>query len=438
MTFRCIILGAAGRDFHDFQTFFRTQPEFHVCAFTASQIPDIEQRVFPKSLAGDRYTDDIPIHAESKLAELIREYDVDFVFLAYSDLSYAEVMHKASIAQAAGAGFAMLGPRQTQLLSTLPVIAVTASRTGAGKSPISQYIASHLAARNVRAGILRHPMPYGRIDEQRVEHFQTMSDLDRYECTIEEREEYQPYLERGLSIFAGVDYEQILRTAEQHADVILWDGGNNDYPFVRPNQQIVVLDALRPGHETGYYPGETNLRSADIVIINKAGHAGPESIEQMRSTINRLAPKASVITGDLAIDVESPDEIRGKRVLVIEDGPTLTHGGMPSGAGLLAAQTAQAGEIIDPRPFAVGSIAATFSEWPHLDKVLPALGYSEQQRAELEETIRRADPDIIVDASPAFLQNFIRLTAPVCRVRYTFRQLAGPDLLELLNILPAR
>lgn len=433
MTFNCIIMGAAGRDFHDFRTFFRRNPQFRVRAFTATQIPDIELRSFPKSLAGSAYDSDIPIHPESQLADLIDQLEIDFVFLAYSDLAHLDVMHKASIVQAAGASFAMLGPKHTQLESSQPVIAITAVRTGAGKSPLSQMIAKQLTQQGRRVGVIRHPMPYGQLEHQVVQRFAEPQDLDRFDCTIEEREEYEPYLELGLTIFAGVDFERILRAAEQEADVIVWDGGNNDYSFIRPDLSIVVVDALRPGHETEYYPGETNLRAADVLVINKVGHAAPEAVAEVRHRIEQANPAAAVITADLEIEVDSPEHITGRRVLVVEDGPTLTHGGMSYGAGYLAATRYEAKELIDPRPTAVGSIAEAFEKYPHIGSVLPALGYSERQCAELETSINNAAPDVIIDASPARIDRVIHATIPIVRVRYRFRQVSGIPILDLVN-----
>jgi predicted GTPase len=333
--FRCIIMGAAGRDFHDFQTFFLAHPQFRVCAFTAAQIPFIESRSFPKELAGPRYDADIPIFPEEQLRDLIDEHQADFVFLAYSDLSHEEVMHKASLIQACGASFVLLGPRNTQLTSSKPVIAVTAVRTGAGKSPLTQFLARHLAQSGRRVAVLRHPMPYGNLLRQAVQRFAAPQDLDRHRCTVEEREEYEPYVEQGLLVFAGVDYRGILAAAEGEADVILWDGGNNDYSFVRPGLSFVVADALRPGHEVTYYPGETNFRSADVVVINKVAQARAEDVWQIRRCVQQLNRSAEIVEADLKIVVDHPEAITGKRVLVVEDGPTLTHGGMSFGAGTL-------------------------------------------------------------------------------------------------------
>jgi predicted GTPase len=426
-------MGAAGRDFHNFQTFFRDRPEFRVRAFTATQIPFIESRRFPRELAGPNYQADIPIHLEAELPELIRKLDVDFVFLAYSDLSHADVMHKASLVQACGASFVLLGPRHTQLRSGKPVIAITAVRTGAGKSPISQMLARHLTAAGHRVGILRHPMPYGDLTRQAVERLATPDDLDRFQCTIEEREEYEPYLDQGLAVYAGVDYRQILAQAEAESDVILWDGGNNDFAFVQPGLSIVVVDALRPGHETSYYPGETNFRSADIVVINKVGRAHAEALAALRDRVRLFNPRAQLIEADLDIQVDRSELISGRRVLVVEDGPTLTHGGMPYGAGTIAAEQYDAGELVDPRPSAVGSVAETLRAYPHMTDVLPALGYSAKQCDELTQTIENSGAEIVIDASPASLDRMLKLSMPVVRVRYAFRQISGPPLRHLVD-----
>jgi predicted GTPase len=426
-TFNCLIMGAAGRDFHDLQTFFRDNTQFRVCAFTASQIPYIAQRRVPRSLAGPGYETDIPIFPEDELASLIERFAIDFVFLAYSDLSHVDVMHKASLVQACGAGFALLGPKQFQLQSHKPVISVTAVRTGAGKSPLTRWIADQLRSGH-RVAIIRHPMPYGDLEQQRVQRFATAEDLDRAECTIEEREEYEPFLERGLTVFAGVDYEAILRQAETEADVILWDGGNNDLPFVRAGLSLVVADALRPGHELAYFPGETNLRMADIVVINKVAEARAEDVWSIRDHIAQVNADAEIVESNLEMSVDQPEAITGRTVLVVEDGPTLTHGGMSYGAGLLAARRYEAGRIIDPRSVAVGSIAEAYRDYPHLGPVLPALGYSPQQRAELCETINSSGADVVIDASPARLDRVLTLAIQTIRVRYEFLQVAGPSL----------
>ena len=438
MPLRCVIMGAAGRDFHDFQTFFRARPEFRVVAFTAAQIPFIERRTFPRELAGPAYQADLPIFPEAELPRLLRDLDVDFVFLAYSDLSHLEVMHRASMVQAAGAGFAILGPKHTQLVSARPVISVTAVRTGAGKSPLAHAIANHLRATGVRAAVLRHPMPYGDLRLEAVQRFAAEADLDRARCSIEEREEYEPYIEAGLVVYAGVDYRAILATAEREADAVLWDGGNNDYPFIRPDLSIVLADALRPGHEIGWFPGETNLRAADVVVVTKVSGAAPGAVATIRRNAAELAPRARIVEADLTVAVDRPEAIAGRRVLVVEDGPTVTHGGMGFGAGTVAARTHGAREIVDPRPFAVGSIAEAFERYPHLGRVLPALGYSAAQRRELEETIARSGADVVVDASPSRLERFLSVGLPTVRVRYRFEQRAGPPILELVSAAIAR
>lgn len=429
---RCIILGAAGRDFHDFQVFFRDRAEFHVVAFTAAQIPFIENRSFPREFAGPLYNDDIPFFPEHELPALISRFRVDLVFLAYSDLSHEQVMHKASLVQSCGAGFAMLGPHQTQLVSRVPVVAVTAVRTGAGKSPLTQAIARHLFAAGRRVAVLRHPMPYGNLREQRALRYAREADLTRYRCTIEEREEYEPYIEAGIPVFAGVDYRAILAQAESAADVVLWDGGNNDYSFLRAQLSIVVLDALRPGHETSYYPGETNLRAADVIVVNKVAGASPESLALIRRNAAELNPSATVIEADLTVTLDGGVSIAGKRVVVVEDGPTLTHGGMAYGAGMIAARAAGA-KILDPRGFAVGSLAEAYRNYPHMAAVVPALGYSESQRAELAETLRQSNAEVIVDASPARLDRIMALGMPIARVRYCYEQRSGPSIFGIVD-----
>jgi predicted GTPase len=429
--FRCILLGAAGRDFHDVQTFFRERPELCVVAITAAQIPYIDARAFPRELAGPQYEADIPIFLESELPRLVAELGADLVFLAYSDLSNDEVMHKAALVQSLGASFVLLGPRQTELESRLPVIAVVAVRTGAGKSPLTQSLAKSLRDAGKRVAILRHPMPYGDLRKQAVQRFATEADLARFECTVEEREEYEPYVEAGLVVFAGVDYRSILAAAETEADVILWDGGNNDVSFLRADLTFVVVDALRPGHEVSYYPGETNLRVADVVVINKVAGASPEALDRVRANVASTNPRAVVLESDLAITVEPAGAIAGRRVLVIDDGPTVTHGGMSHGAGLIAAREGGAAEVIDPRPFAVGTIAEAYVKYPHLGPVLPALGYSDAQRRDLAATIAKSGADVIVDASPARIDRVIDVEIPVARVRYRFAQRTGKPVAAL-------
>jgi predicted GTPase len=426
--FNCIIIGAAGRDFHDFRTFFIDHPEFRVCAFTATQIPYIAQRSYPRELAGEAYDADIPIYDEQELPGLIAGFNIDFVFFAYSDLLHIEVMHKASIVQAAGASFVLLGPKQTMLKSSKKVVSITATRTGAGKSPLTQWLALALREAGMRAITLRHPMPYGNLGRQAVQRFADPADLDYHNCTIEEREEYEPYVRQGLVIFAGVDYQAVLRAAEDEADIILWDGGNNDFPFLEPDLSIVVSDALRAGHGLDYYPGETNFRSADILVINKIADAAPADIEKILALKGELNPTAELVQSDLEVSLDDPDLIRGKRVLIVEDGPTVTHGGMAYGAGWVAAQKYAVAEIIDPRPFAVGSILETCERYQHLRQVLPAMGYSEQQRAELKATIEASNADVVINASPASIPELLELSLPVAQVRYRFVQRSGVDL----------
>jgi len=435
MPFNCIIMGAAGRDFHNFRTFFAEHPEFHVCAFTAAQIPFIAQRSYPRELAPAGYPSDIPIHDESELAALIKTHAIDFVFFSYSDLPHVEVMHKASIVQAAGASFVLLGPAQTALASRRKVVAITATRTGTGKSPLTQWLARSLVDAGVRVAILRHPMPYGNLRAQAVQRFATVADLDLHDCTIEEREEYQPYVNQGLVIFAGVDYRAILAAAEEEADLILWDGGNNDFSFVRADLNIVVCDALRSGQGLDYYPGETNIRAADIVVINKVDQATPEDIEAVKAVRAALNPQAELLTAALEVSVDEPGRIRGKRVLIVEDGPTVTHGGMGYGAGWVAAHKYGAGEIIDPRGFAVGSIRELYNTNPHLLAVLPAMGYSGDQRQELKATIEASGADLVLNASPASISSLLELSLPTAQVTYRFQAREGVDLLARVRSL---
>lgn len=429
MAYNCLIMGAAGRDFHDFQMFFRDNPQFRVQGFTATQIPFIAERSFPRELAGPAYDADIPIFPEERLPELIERFEIDFVFLAYSDLAHADVMHKASLVQACGAAFALLGPKQTQLASTRPVIAVTAVRTGAGKSPITQFLARTLADSGRRVGVLRHPMPYGDLARQAVERFATLEDLDRYECTVEEREEYEPYVAAGQVIFAGVDYRRILAAAEPESDVILWDGGNNDYAFVRPGLSIVVADALRAGHEVAYYPGETNFRAADVVVINKVSQADAADVKRIRASLAQLNPRAQVVESDLEILVDSPELIAGRRVLVVEDGPTLTHGGMSYGAGWFAARRAGAAEIVSAKPWAVGTIKETYEKFPNAGKILPAMGYGDAQIRELEETINATPVDVVVEGTPIQLSRVINVNKPIVDVTYELEEIE-PGVIE--------
>jgi len=435
MPFNCIIMGAAGRDFHNFRTFFASHPEFRVCAFTAAQIPFIAERSYPCELAPAGYDSDIPIRDESELPQLIPALAIDFVFFSYSDLPHTEVMHKASIVQAAGASFVLLGPGHTTLAGRRPAIAITATRTGTGKSPLTQWLARSLVDAGVRVATLRHPMPYGNLRAQAVQRFATLADLDRHDCTIEEREEYRPYVRQGLVIFAGVDYRAILDAAEAEADLVLWDGGNNDFPFIRADLTIVVCDALRAGHGLDYYPGETNFRAADIVVINKTGLARPADVETIKAIKAAINPGAALVTADLEVTVEEPSVVAGKRVLVIEDGPTVTHGGMGYGAGWVAAQRYGAKEMIDPRAFAEGSIGDVYKAHPQLLAVLPAMGYSPDQRRALKATIEASGAELVLNASPADIARLLDLTVPTVQVSYRFVARKGVDLLTRARAL---
>jgi len=437
--YNCIVMGAAGRDFHIFLSFLRNNEHFHVKAFTATQIPFIGERNFPQSLAGPEYEEDIPIHDESELAGLIASLEVDFVFFAYSDIAHSELMHKASLVHAAGASFVMLCPEHTQLKADVPVVSITATRTGAGKSPLTQWLARSLIGEGKRVAVIRHPMPYGNLDLQRVQRFAVPEDLDAHNCTIEEREEYEPYVEMGIPIYAGVDYQAILDESQQDADIVLWDGGNNDFSFIRPDLDIVVVDALRAGHEIDYFPGEVNFRRADILVISKTESAAPGAIFDIRERAAAINPDAVICTADLVISVDHPELMQDQRVLVIEDGPTVTHGGMSFGAGIVAA-TQYGSYAVDPRPYAEGTILDTFEAYPHLERVLPAMGYSEEQRQTLRATalacFENEEVACIVDASPARFDWGFDDTIPIARVSYRFQQLDGPPLLqEVLELL---
>ncbi len=415
---RVLILGAAGRDFHDFNVFWRRDPRYEVVAFTAAQIPDIAGRVYPPELAGERYPNGIPIEPEEKLSDLIREHNIDQVVMAYSDLAHEEVMHKAAIANAAGADFRMMGPKNTMLASTKPVIAVCAVRTGCGKSQTSRAVTSVLKKMGKRVAAVRHPMPYGDLTKQICQRFDSLDDLETHHCTIEEREEYEPHIRAGNVVFAGIDYERILHEAEKEADVILWDGGNNDMAFFKPNLYIVVADPHRPGHEVRYYPGETNARMADVVVINKTGTANPEDVKTVEQNIKRINPRAKIIKAKSPVFVDNAETIKGKRVLVVEDGPTLTHGDMKFGAGHIAARDHGAGTIVDPRPYAVGTIKKTFEKYTHVTEVLPAMGYGKKQMKELEQTINAADCDLVLVGTPIDLGALLKLNKPYLRVTY--------------------
>ena len=433
MTQRVVILGAAGRDFHNFNTYFRDNPSYEVVAFTATQIPDIAGRRYPAALAGERYPQGIPIEAESALARLIRDEKIDVAVFSYSDVSHEQVMHVGSRAMAAGANFMLLGPRQTMLESKVPVIAVCAARTGSGKSQTSRRVAGILRAHGKRVVVVRHPMPYGDLAAQAVQRFATFEDLDRHDVTIEEREEYEPHLTAGSVVYAGVDYERILRQAEQEADIVIWDGGNNDLSFYRPDLLIVVVDPHRPDHAARYHPGETNVRMADVVVINKVGTTSLENVELARRVTEELNPEATVVEAASPIFVEDGSYIRGKRVLVVEDGPTLTHGGMAYGAGWVAARRYGAAEIVDPRPYAVGSIRETFAKYPTTGDVLPAMGYGEAQMRELAETIRATPADLVLIATPIDLRGLIEFETPALRVRYELQEIGEPNLDAILD-----
>lgn len=430
---RILIMGAAGRDFHNFNTHFRSNPDEEVVAFTATQIPGIDGRVYPPELAGPHYPKGIPIHEEKELLRLIRELKVDQVVFAYSDVPHEYVMHKASTVLAAGADFRLMGPLATQIKSIRPVVSIGAVRTGSGKSQTTRYAASVLKASGLRVAVIRHPMPYGDLIQQRVQRFASYADLDSHRCTIEEREEYEPHLDQGHLVFAGVDYEAILREAEKEADVILWDGGNNDLPFYVPDFHIVVADPHRPGHEMSYHPGEANIRMADVVILNKVDTANYEDILLVRHNIREMNPRAQILEAASPLLVDHPEAIRGKRVLVVEDGPTLTHGEMSYGAGMVAAERFGAAEIIDPRPFAVGSIAAVYQKYPQVGSLLPAMGYGEAQTRELEQTINASDAELVICATPIDLRRIVQVKLPMERVRYELQVIGVPSLADLLE-----
>jgi len=433
MTIRTLIMGAAGRDFHNFNVFFRDNPDYQVVAFTATQIPNIDGRRYPAVLAGSLYPEGIPIYPESELRDLIKEFDVDQVVFAYSDVPHEYVMHKAALVNEAGADFRIMGLKSTQLKSTKPVISVTAIRTGSGKSQTTRRVSLILRDLGFRVAAIRHPMPYGDLAKQKVQRFATYSDLDLHECTIEEREEYEPHLGRGNVIYAGVDYEAILNQAEKEVDIILWDGGNNDFSFYKEDLAIVVLDPHRPGHETSYYPGETNTNHADVFVINKVDTANPENVIQVRDNIHRINPKAVVIEAASPLFVDDPEAIRGKRVLVVEDGPTLTHGGMKYGAAYVAARRFGAKEIVDPRQFAVRTIAETYQKYPETGPILPAMGYGPEQMKDLEETINSSDVELVVSGTPIDLNRIIKVTKPMQRVRYELQEIGLPTLKEILS-----
>lgn len=430
---RTLIMGAAGRDFHNFNTVFRGRAAYDIVAFTATQIPNIEGRRYPAELAGPLYPQGIPIYPESELAALIRTLNVDQVVFAYSDVSHQYVMSQAAAVIAAGADFRLMGPRETMLNSSKPVVAVCAVRTGSGKSQTTRYVANALQKMGKKVVAVRHPMPYGDLVKQKVQRFATYADLDAHACTIEEREEYEPHIDRGVVVYAGVDYEAILRQAEAEADVVLWDGGNNDLPFFKPDLYIVVADPHRPGHELSYWPGSANFRMADVIVINKVDTADLNPISAVRDSATAVNPQATIIEAASPIFVPDPGAIRGKRVLVIEDGPTLTHGGMKYGAGIVAARRFGAAEIIDPRPYTVGTITETFEKYPDIGTLLPAMGYGDEQISDLEETIRRVPCDLVISATPIDLTRVAKIYHPVQRVSYELQVIGQPTLEEVLQ-----
>jgi predicted GTPase len=432
-TIRTLIMGAAGRDFHNFNVFFRDNRDYEVVAFTATQIPDIEGRTYPTELAGKLYPKGIPIYAETDLLKLIREKNVDQVIFAYSDIPHEVLMHKASMVLAAGADFHLMGTKTTQIKSTKPVVSVCAVRTGSGKSQTTRRVSMILRSMGYKVAAIRHPMPYGDLVKQAVQRFADYSDLDKHKCTIEEREEYEPHLDNGVIVYAGVDYEKILRQAEQEVDIVLWDGGNNDFSFYVSDLQIVVADPHRPGHEMSYHPGETNVRAADVFVINKVDTADAENVIKVRQNLRMLNPNAIVIEAASPLFVDDPAAIRGKRVLVIEDGPTLTHGEMAYGAGYVAARRFGAAEIVDPRPFAVKSIKATYEKYPKTGPILPAMGYGEAQTRDLEATINKSDVDLVIIGTPIDLTRVIKINKPTQRVRYELQEIGKPTLEDILK-----
>lgn len=430
---RIVIMGAGGRDFHDFNVVYRDDPATEVVAFTAAQIPGIDDRRYPPELAGPRYPDGIPIRPEAELSDIVREQAIDEVVFAYSDVSYHHVMQRAALAMAAGATFTINGPDATMLRASKPVIAVCATRTGCGKSQTSRWIGRMLSDAGLRAVLVRHPMPYGEISRMRVQRFETIADIDATNPTIEEREEYELPVRAGLVMFAGVDYEAVLRAAEQEADVIVWDGGNNDLPFFRPDLMITVADPLRPGHERDHHPGEVNLRRADVVVINKVDSATDDAIAEVEGNVRALNPRATVVRAASPVTLAGADRLSGRRVLVIEDGPTITHGGMPFGAGTVAARAAGVADFVDPRPVAVGSLAATYAAYPHIGPVLPAMGYGGEQLDDLHATIEASNCEAVVNGSPFRLSRILELDVPVFDASYEYAEASSPGLADALR-----
>lgn len=430
---RVVIMGAAGRDFHNFNVVYRDDPAYEVVAFTAAQIPGISGRRYPTALAGESYPDGIPILPEEDLTAICRDKKADEVVFAYSDVEHRFVMHKASIALAAGADFALLGPQRTMLTSKLPVIAVCAVRTGVGKSQTTRWLAGLLKSKGLRTAAIRHPMPYGDLERQAVQRFATMKDLDEAKCTIEEREEYEPHIAAGTIVYAGVDYARILARAESESDVILWDGGNNDFSFVKPDLHIVMVDPLRPGHETTHHPGEAVLRMADIVVVAKTNSAAEANVQNVIESSRNIAPKATIVRAASEVSLDQPERVKGKRVLVVDDGPTITHGGMAYGAGYVAAIKAGAADIVDPRSMAVGDIAEVYTKYRHIGKVLPAMGYSPKELSELAATINASKADVVVAGTPSDLGHLMQLNKPVLRARYDFKEVGEPRLSDLVT-----
>jgi len=435
---KTLIMGAAGRDFHNFNVYFRDNPDYEVVAFTATQIPGIEGRTYPPSLSGPKYPEGVKILPEGDLAKIIKEKNVELTVLAYSDLPHDVVMQKASLVLACGSDFRLMGPKTTMLKSNLPMVSVCAVRTGAGKSTVSRAVARSLKKMGHRVVVIRHPMPYGDLEKQVCERFASYEDMDRYECTIEEREEYEPHIDVGNIVYAGVDYEKILREAEKEADVILWDGGNNDLPFYVPDLQIVVVDPLRPGDELAYYPGEVNLRMADIVVINKVDSATRANLKLVRDNIKRITPTAKIVEAASEIYVDDKSNIRGKNVLAVEDGPTVTHGEMKEGVGAIAARRYKAKSLVNPRPYAIDSIKRTYEKYPHLGRVLPAMGYGEKQVRDLEKTINAVKCDTVVLGTPIDLRRIMSIKRPAVRVRYEIRETTKPTLDVILRSTPLK